>query len=182
MANYSRSRYYQLKEEYGYDYILLQDNYDKLWTYDNDAYALAFFLHVSVQKNTKGSAFLKFDEADLHYFLKEIAGEEGAFFLLKEDISLPSSALMKVILFSDYGERTIILVSDDKEQDTNNGIYWEGRGFAKAILHTVDTKAEAFIFKNIDYLIESVYYTESFEKHRILRYHFLNAEADPQIL
>ena len=186
MANYSRKRYRQLKEEYGFDYILLQDGSALLWTFDNDACELASWLDTPVKFNAKGEAFLKVSEEELKdYILDEIEDEDGAFFLWTTTfpgMGLPSSALMKVELLSNEEERTIIIVADDKEQDSKNGIYWVNRALSQSILHALDEKREEFEFDKVDYLIISTRSTAAYDEFCSRRYHFLNAEEKPQVI
>ena len=195
MFNFSRTRYRQLKETYGYHYILLQDDFDVFWTYDDDARELASWLDKSVMFNAKGEAVLKLDEDTLdNYIWDEIEGEEGAFYIHTEDesvpeeetnaeeISLPSSALLKVEILSNQGKQTIIIVSDHKQQDTDNGIYWEHRGLSQAIMKAVATNSDFFLFAGQEYLVESVYRSPEYDILLTRIRHFLDAEIEPQTL
>lgn len=121
MFSNSRKRFHQLKEEYGYDYILLQEeNTDILWTYDDDACALAKDMGIPVRYNANGEPLLTVAESDLdNYLLEDIDGEDNAFFLwtetqlselesseetCSEDDLFPPSAVMKVELLSESGD------------------------------------------------------------------------------
>ena len=194
MADYSRSRFHALKEQYDGGFVLLMDDYGKLWTYDDDAQNLASELGKEARQNRKGLLSLSIQPSDLdEYLLQDIDNEEGAFLLpfAEDDIPctdeeaprLPSSALLRAVLLSDdEEERGITIVSDVSEQNTHKGIFWEDRGLSKAILHALDEREDHFTFRDTFYIIDSIYYTPKYKALLEHRLHFLDAEAEPKTL
>ena len=188
MTDYSRSRFRVLKEQYDSGFVLLLDDFGKLWTYDDDAENLASELGKEARQNRRGLPSLSLQSSDLDEFLlQDIDNEDGAFLLpyplIKKDApQLPSSALLRAILLSDDGEKEITIVSDAREQDTVNGIFWENRGLSKAILHALDEREDHFTFKDTYYIIDSVYHAPKSDAFFAHRFHFLDAEAEPQTL
>lgn len=191
MFDYSRKRFGLLKEYFSDGIVLLTADTGKLWTYDNDAESLAENLGKATSIGRNG-AFLVVSKSDLDtYSLEGIEGEAGAFFLPYEEDPdpvvevipyLPSSALVQVELLSDAGEETITIVSDQKEQNGEKGIYGDWREFSKAILQAIDTGEDCFNFNKNEYIITSVYRTPKYEELLGHRYHFLDPALPPETL
>ena len=169
--------------------ILLYDRTkNQYWTFDNDAKLLGSKLGLHPYKNDKGLSLTATQFNLKAYTLNEIKGESGAFTLCElKKIPVPhikhslQSVILKAELLDDKGAaQTITIVNNHKEQNSDAGIYWADRGFAKSLLGAVAFGHPSFRFDNALYKFLSIELTEKYKYFLKRRMHFLNINARPE--
>lgn len=93
---------------------------------------------------------------------------------------LPASALLRVEVTHDDEEEVFIIVSDERDQETNLGIYWMGRALAIRILTAVHMERDVFSYKNEEYKILRTYKTGNYDDTGEKIFYFLNADFGPK--
>ena len=95
---------------------------------------------------------------------------------------LPASALLRVEVTHDDEEEVFIIVSDERDQETNLGIYWMGRALAIRILTAVHMERDVFSYKNEEYKILRTYKTGNYDDTGEKIFYFLNADIGPKTI
>ena len=69
---------------------------------------------------------------------------------------IPSSAIMQVCITGKGKKYVILVVDDDKQQNSTQGIYWKNRELSKKIVEASFSGKNVFSFDGIDYTVEAV--------------------------
>ncbi len=198
MADYSRKRFDRIKKQNpnreGCLLLAADDNASVFWSYNDDAVALSNALHMRYSVSKKGPVItVAFDDLT-DRTLEEVNNDDGAFYLLpgeperkdpadpweKGNDTLPGSALLRAKVIRNEEIKTLVVVSDPKEQDSPSGVYWEGRTLARKLLTAVHMGTRFFTLKDESYIILRVFLTEDYFETAEKRYYFLDAASEPK--
>ena len=200
MPNYSRKKYNQIKAENSEctDILLLpsDDLRTVFWTYDADAETLAELLRRRHSVSQKGPVITVTADDLEGYPIKAVDADRDAYYLHPgaakkpkkadpweaENDNLPRFALLRAKIIRGDRIESITVVSDEAEQDSESGVYWEDRTLSKKLIRALCMGSRFFLHKDVSYIILRVFYTEAYFETIEQKHHFLDISSEPKTI